>query len=132
MRPGPARGETASMTVVVTPAMTARIGDREIHPLYGTRALVEHVEEVCRRLLEPHLEPGEEGVGYRMEVVHRAPAPVGTELQVTATVADVTSRRLLCEFAVRNGTRQVAMGSFEQRVVAGEEFAASYERREPV
>lgn len=124
MRPGPARGDTSSLEIVVTDDMTATVGGREIHPIYGTGALVAHIEEVCRALLEPHLEPDEEGVGYRIEAVHASPATVGTKLTVTATVADVGPQRLLCEVAVRDGTRRVANGSFEQRVVDREDFAA--------
>lgn len=124
MRPGPARGDSEQLEVVVTQEMTATVDGRQIHPIYGTRALVAHIEQVCRALLEPHLEPDEEGVGHRIEAVHIAPARVGASLVVTATVADVGPRRLLCEIAVREGTRLVANGAFEQRVVDREAFAA--------
>lgn len=124
MRPGPPRGETATLEVTVTEAMTARVAGQQIHPVYGTAALVQHVEEVSRRLLVPHLEPGEEGVGYQIEVTHRAPVPIGAKLVLTAEVAQVGAQRLICEVLVRNGSRIVARGSFEQRVVTREEFEA--------
>lgn len=124
MRPGPARGDSEILAVTVTDDMTATVAGRTIHAIYGTGALVAHIEEVCRTLLEPHLEEGEEGVGYRIEAVHVAPASVGTDLTVTATVADVGPRRVLCEVTVRDEQRLVANGSFEQRVVDAEEFAA--------
>lgn len=121
MTPGPARGETATLEVTVTPDMTARVGGREIHRAYGTVAVVQHVEQLCRTILEPHLDEDEEGVGYRIEVVHHAPAPLGAELVLTATVADVGPKRLLCEVSVRHGGRLVAQASFEQRVVPADE-----------
>ena len=62
MRPGPARGTSITDTFVVTDAMTARVDGREIHPVYGTGALIADIERLCRQLLEPHLEPDEEGV----------------------------------------------------------------------
>lgn len=124
MRPGPPRGETATLEVTVTDDMTARVADQQIHPVYGTTALVQHVEEVCRKLLVPHLEPGEEGVGYQIEVTHRAPVPVGAKLTLTAEVAQVGAQRLTCEVLVRHGTRIVARGSFEQRVVDRDAFEA--------
>jgi predicted thioesterase len=124
MRPGPPRGETATLEVTVTEAMTARVAGQQIHPVYGTAALVQHIEEVSRKLLVPHLEPGEEGVGYQIEVTHRAPVPVGATLVLTAEVAQVGAQRLVCEVMVRQGTRIVARGSFEQRVVTREEFEA--------
>ena len=124
MRPGPPRGETATLEVTVTDAMAAQVAGQQIHPVYGTAALVQHIEEVSRRLLVPHLEPGEEGVGYHIEVTHRAPVPIGAKLVLTAEVAQVGAQRLICEVLVRNGSRIVARGSFEQRVVNRDEFEA--------
>lgn len=117
MRPGPARGETATLEIVVTDDMTAHVGDREIHPVYGTAALVVHIEQVCRTILEPHLEDGEEGVGYQIDVTHRAPVPVGATVTLTATVAKVGQQELVCEVLVRSENALVARGSFTQRVV---------------
>lgn len=129
MRPGPARGESTTLEVTVTHEMTAVVGDREIHPVYGTTALVGHIEEVCRALLEPHLEAHEEGVGYAIEALHRSPVPVGASLVLTATVARVGPRELVCEVLVRDGGRLVARGSFEQRIVSREEFRAAVAER---
>lgn len=122
MRPGPARGETATLDVTVTDEMSASVAGERVHPVYGTAALVVHMEEVCRKILVPHLEPGEEGVGYHLEVTHREPVPIGAEVTLTATVANVGAQKLICEVMARWGTRLVARGSFEQRVVDLERF----------
>ena len=132
MRPGPPRGATNTIEVTVTPEMTARIAGREIHPVYGTVALVADVERVCRELLEPHLEPGEEGVGGALEVTHRAPVPVGETVTVTATVALVEPTRLVCEVIARHGGVMVARGSFEQRLVDLDAFRTEVEGRRSV
>lgn len=124
MQTGPPRGETATLEVTVTEEMTAAVGDREIHPVYGTVALVGHIEQLCRTILEPHLDPGEEGVGYAIEARHRAPVPVGAVITLTATVAKVGPHELTCEVLARRGTQIVARGSFEQRVVDATEFSA--------
>jgi fluoroacetyl-CoA thioesterase len=129
MRPGPPRGETATLEVTVTPDMTARVAGEEVHPVYGTAALVGHVEEVCRQLLVPHLEAGEEGVGAAIEVHHRAPVPVGETVTLVATVASVGPTTLVCEVLARHGGTLVARGSFEQRVVPLETFRAEVEAR---
>lgn len=129
MRPGPPRGATATLEVTITSDMTARVAGTEVHPVYGTVALVAHVEQVCRDLLVPHLEPGEEGVGQALEVSHRAPVPVGETVVLTATVATVAPTRLVCEVLVRHGTAVVARGSFEQRVVPVETFRREVEAR---
>ena len=129
MRPGPARGTTLDDTFVVTPEMTAQIAGREIHPVYGTGALVADIERLCRQLLEPHLEPGEEGVGVRLEVLHRAPVPIGETVTLTATVASVGPSSLVCEVVGKHGGTIVARGSFEQGLVDLETFRAEAEAR---
>jgi predicted thioesterase len=129
MRPGPPRGETASRTITVTAEQTARVGGREIHPVYGTVALIADIEELCRDLLEPHLEAGEEGIGAGVELRHRAPVPVGEEVTLVATVATVDRDRLVCEVLARHRGALVARGSFEQRIVPSEVFAAEIEAR---
>jgi fluoroacetyl-CoA thioesterase len=113
----------------VTPDMTARIDGREIHAVYGTVPLVAHVEQVCRTLLEPHLEDREEGVGARIELLHRAPVPVGARISLVATVASVAQDSLTCEILVRHGGSVVARGSFEQRIVPIDAFRAEVEAR---
>lgn len=131
MRPGPPRGATASLEVTVTSDMTARVDGREIHAVYGTVPLVAHVEQVCRALLEPHLEEGEEGVGARIELLHRAPVPVGATVSLVATVASVTPDSLTCEVLVRQDGSVVARGSFEQRIVPIDAFLAEIDARGP-
>jgi fluoroacetyl-CoA thioesterase len=131
MRPGPPRGATATLEVTVTPEMTARIDGREIHAVYGTVPLVGHVEQLCRTLLEPHLEPGEEGVGAKIELLHRAPVPVGATVSLVATVAAVAKDSLTCEILARQGGAVVARGSFEQRIVQVSAFLREVEARRP-
>jgi fluoroacetyl-CoA thioesterase len=132
MRPGPPRGETASLEVTVTPEMTARIDGREIHAVYGTVHLAAHVEQVCRAVLEPHLEAGEEGVGAKIELLHRAPVPVGETITLLATVATVAQTSLTCEILARHRGDVVARGSFEQRIVQVADFLAEVDARRTV
>lgn len=129
MRPGPPRGASATLEVTVEPEMTARVGATEIHAVYGTMALVGHVEQVCRTILEPHLEPGEEGVGARIELLHRAPVPVGATVTLVATVATVGPTTLVCEVLVRHERTIVARGSFEQRIIQLASFEAEIDQR---
>lgn len=129
MRPGPPRGETASCTVTVTADKSARVDGREIHPIYGTVALLADIEALCRRVIEPHLEPGEEGVGAGVDLRHRAPVPIGEEVTLVATVATVDRDRLVCEVLARHRGALVARGSFEQRIVPSAVFAAEIEAR---
>lgn len=127
MRPGPPRGATATLEVTVPTASPADEG-RTLRT-YATAALAADVERVCRRLLDPHLEAGEVAVGVRLELLHRAPVPVGERVILTATVATVHPGGLTCEVQARHGTTMVARGSFEQRVLDGATFDAEVSAR---
>jgi fluoroacetyl-CoA thioesterase len=117
MDPGPSIGDTASLTVTVTDELTARFDDEAVHAVYGTAALVRHMEQVSRRLLVPHLQPGEEGVGVEIRARHHRAAPVGSVVELTATVTEVTQRRLVTAVVAHVDGRIVADGSFIQAVV---------------
>lgn len=129
MRPGPARGTTVTSTQVVSSDRAVRIDGRQIHEVYGTTALVADIERICRGLVEPHLEDGEEAIGVRLEVLHRAPVPVGETIELTASVASVGPHRLVCEILVRHAGHIVARGSFEQDLVRLDTFRADTDAR---
>lgn len=129
MRVGPPRGATATLEVTVTHDMAATVAGERIHAVYGTTALIGHMEQVARSMLVPHLEPGEEGVGTGVDLAHRAPVPIGEQVVLTATVATVTPTKLVCEVIVRHGSDIVARGSVEQRVVTLDAFRAEVEQR---
>ncbi len=124
MQIGPARGETTSLEIVVTPEMAPVTALGGAARIYGTVALVEHMERVCGQLLAPHLEDGEGAIGHGLDLAHRHPVSIGDRVTLTATVAEVRPQRLKCEVMVRSGGRLVARGSLEQRVVNLEAFDA--------
>src|SRR5439155_9202292 len=100
MRERPAVGEEAVHHVTVTMEMTARLFDREVHPVYATAWMVRHVEEAGRLLVERHLAPSEDATGYSIELTHERPASVGETLAVVATVTDVDERQCSVRFEV--------------------------------
>ena len=116
MRP-PAPGAKATLTVVVGEGMLARFDDEVVHPVYGTAALVRHVEQVSRDLLVPYLAPGEEGVGAELSLRQHAPVPLGGRVELTATVTAATASRMRTAVQARHGGRLVASATFTQVVV---------------
>ncbi len=112
------------MHVVVTEDMTARFDDEDVHPVYGTAALVRHAEQVSRRLLKPALEPGEEGVGASLTVRQHAPVRVGRRVELTAAVVTATARRLVTTVEARCEGALVADATFTQVVVDRAAFRA--------
>ena len=90
-------GSTATLDVVVTPQMTVDFDEMgKVHPVYATYTMAKHFEEAGRKLLVPHLEPGEAGIGTSVSVEHRAPSWVGDAIRVTARCVEVRDGRLTC------------------------------------
>lgn len=82
--------------IVVTPAMTVHFDELgSLHPVYSTYQMARHFEEAGRKMLLPHLEAGEEGIGSRVEVEHTASALVGMRVTIDASFERMDGRRLV-------------------------------------
>ena len=127
MRPV-AIGEQAVLKVLVTPAMTVKFDELgELHPVYATYELARHFEEVGRKLLLPHLEDGEDGLGTEIRVRHLRSALPGMQVTLSATVQKVEGRRLTVGIdAVSELGELVATGSTEQYVSSSERIQAGF------
>jgi len=113
----PEVGDTVTHHVTVSPEMTARLFDREIHPVYATAWMVRHVEEAGRLLVEPHLGPDEDATGYSISITHQRSAAVGENIEVNARVVGVDERECSVAFEVLGPGGVVGYGTFVQRYV---------------
>jgi len=131
MRPGPARGTTRTLELVVDMTMTdegrATALPAPLPPTFGSLAMAHAFADLCRALLQEHLEDGEIAVPGRLEIIHRAPIPVGASVLLEATVQMVEPARVSCEVLVRTAVGVAARGSYEQEVVARSEWLARLE-----
>lgn len=111
-------GTAASIVVTVTEDMTAAFGELgAVHPVYSTWNLVRHMEEASRKVILPYLAPGEDAVGYQVEVTHLAPTLVGQRVTVTARFVARDGRKLVCEVAARNARGLIGIGRTVQVLV---------------
>ena len=113
----PRVGEEVTHQVTVTPDMTARLFDGEVHAVYGTAWMVRHVEEAGRLLVEPYLDQGEDATGYSISITHQRPARVGTPLTIVATVVEVDDRQCTADVTVSAPFGVVGTARFVQRYV---------------
>lgn len=122
-------GEQAVLEVLVTPDMTVKFGELgELHPVYATYELARHFEEIGRKLLLPHLEEGEDGLGTEIRVRHLRSALPGMRVTLSATVTQVEGRRLTVRVeAVSELGDVVATGSTEQYVTGAERIQAGFD-----
>ena len=117
MREGLVPGVSAELRVLITEEMTARLEGREIHRVYATYWMAYHFEVAARRVLEPFLEPDEEGIGYRVEVKHLGPVPVGQEVQLLAEFTGFEGQEMVCAVEARWQGRLVGAGRQGQRIL---------------
>ena len=115
-------GQRYQFSVTVTEAMQAAFEDNVVHALYGSAAMLTHMEWASRQLLLPALEPGEEGVGADMHIKHLAPAPIGTQVTVEAIITGlhpsaVKAQRVVTDCSTWDGDRCLGRGTIVQAIL---------------
>ena len=116
------------MTFEVVDSMRPSFDGVAVHPVCSTWTLAHYFELAGRKVLAEFLEPDEEGIGSHVSVDHVSPARVGRIVSVTATVAEVTDRRLICELQAKVGDRLVATGTTVQGIYPREVLRRLLER----
>ncbi len=87
-------GAEATATYTVTPDDTAgALGSGDV-PVLGTPRLLAWCEAVTVAALAPGLDDGSTSVGYRIELDHLLPTPVGGSVHIRAEVTGVDGRRV--------------------------------------
>ena len=114
-------GASGEMTITTTKEMG--VAHLPV-PMYSTPAMVAHIEGVCLQTLQKHLDAGETSVGYRVDVKHMAPTPIGMDVTVKGKVKEVDGRKVVFEVEAYNGTgAKIGEGTHERRVIDMSRFA---------
>ncbi|MBL8000244.1 MAG: thioesterase [Candidatus Kapabacteria bacterium] len=114
-----------TVSITVTPDMTAQLDGREIHPVYSTFWLGYHAEVAARRAIEPYFDEGENAVGGALSITHHAMCAVGRKVDITATVVRVGTKSIVCDVrAVDERGTLLATGSQTQIVLPQREIDA--------
>lgn len=85
--------------------------------VYATPSMTRDMEVTCRDFLAEFFDEGENSVGARIELDHMGPSLLGSQIDVTATVAEIEGRRVLFDFEVRDELDQVGRGKHTRFVV---------------
>ena len=121
MKPSLALGNTADVTITVTEAMCPAFDGIVVHRVYSTWSMAHHMELAARKVLAPHLDEDEEGIGSHLSVDHLAPTPVGETVRVMAEAVELGRSTLVCSvtaYHVRpDGERIVGRGTQVQRIL---------------
>ncbi|MDG2424642.1 MAG: hotdog domain-containing protein [Phycisphaerales bacterium] len=105
------------MTITVTEDMCPAFDEIVVHRVYSTWSMAHHMELAARKVLAPHLEEDEEGIGSHLSIDHLAPAPVGHDVRVHAEAIEVDDEGVVCEVTAWDGDRLLGRGRQVQRVL---------------
>jgi predicted thioesterase len=94
--------------------------------MYSTPSMVQLIEGTCVRLMTRYVEPGEQSVGYRIDVKHLAPTAVGKRVTARVTLREVKGRRYVFDVTVTNEDGvKIGEGMHERAVIDISRFASS-------
>ena len=128
MQPGLKVGNTAEIQVEVTEDMCPAFDGIVVHRVYSTWSMAHHMELAARKVLAPHLEEHEEGIGAHLSIDHLAPCPVGCTVRVRAEAIELEDTTLVCTVSAWHGEQLLGTGKQVQRVLPKETLARLIEQ----
>ena len=115
-------GLVGSSSLTVCEADTAlALGSGDV-PVLATPRVVLLTERATVDAVDGHVEPGHTTVGYRVQLDHLAPVPVGDEVLAEAVLESVEGRRLTFRVSVKHRDGLVAAGRITRVVVERSRF----------
>lgn len=88
----------------------------------ATPALVAFVEECAWTSVQSYLDEGQGTVGVSVQMVHKAPTPLGGEVKCQTELIQVDGRKLTFAFTVSDSVGEVASGVHERFIIDTEKF----------
>lgn len=117
-------GLSATVSLLVTEADTApALGTGDV-PVLATPRVVLLAERATVRAVEGEIPADHTTVGYRIQLDHLAPVPVGEEVTAEATLESIAGRRLTFRVSVKHRNDLVAAGRVTRAVVDRARFLA--------
>ena len=122
------KGDKKIFKTAVKPEDRVTFHGEVLHDVYSTFAMGRDIEWSSRLFFMEMKEEDEEGVGTLLSIEHKAPAFVGDELTITATVDAIAGNELLCLIEVRCGERIIATGKTGQKMLKKEKLRKIFDR----
>ena len=126
MKIGFVPGISDEMTITTTPEMGITHLGPDVPSMYSTPSMIALIEGTCVRLITQYVDPGEQSVGFRVDVKHLAPTPIGKRVTAKVTLGEVNGRR--CTFDVEVTSEdgvKIGEGLHERAIIDVSRFAAS-------
>jgi len=116
MKASLAQGVTATSKLTVDRGRTIDFMGEKAR-VYATPMLVRDVEIASRELLLPHLDPGEDSVGTRIELDHLAATLMDMPVELKLTIAEVKGRAVVLEVDGRDSLDLICRGRHHRFIV---------------
>ncbi len=109
-------GLAATRYLVVEGAALYSPTGRDEHSVLSSPAMIMEMELASVDAVRDQLADGESTLGFHVDVMHIAPAPVGQQVVTTATLVEITGKKL--KFQVDTRCSDVLVGTgFHRRAI---------------
>ena len=126
MKSGFEPGIAEAWTVTTTPDMGITHLGPDVPSMYSTPSMVSLIEGACVRLITKYVEPGEQSVGFHIDVKHLAPTTIGKQVTAAVTLREINGRRLLFDVEVTNEDgAKIGEGIHERALIDIKRFAGA-------
>ena len=96
----------------------------DVPSMYSTPSMIQLIEGTCVRLMGRYVDPGEQSVGYRVDVKHLAPTTIGKSVTSSVKLREVNGRRYVFDVEVHNEDGiKIGEGVHERAVIDVKRFA---------
>ena len=102
MKPELQPGVSEEQTITTTKEMGIVHLGPDAPSMYSTPAMVSLIEATCVRLMTRYVDPGEQSVGFHVDVRHLAPTPIGKQVTAKVTLQKIDGRRYTFDVEVTN------------------------------
>lgn len=113
-----APGAEEQMTITTTPEMGITHLGPDVPSMYSTPSMVGLIEGTCVRLMSRYVDPGEQSVGFRVDVKHLAPTEIGKQVTSTVRLREINGRRYVFDVEVHSEDGvKIGEGMHERAVI---------------
>jgi predicted thioesterase len=124
LKPEFAPGISDEMTITTTPDMGITHLGPNVPSMYSTPAMIQLIEGTCVRLISRYVDAGEQSVGFRVDVKHLAPTPVGQKVTAKVALREINGRRCMFDVEVHNEDGvKIGEGVHERAIISIDRFA---------
>lgn len=108
----------------------AHLGSGSLRVL-ATPAMALMIEEVCRKMVEPHLKAGQSTVGVSLKLRHLAPTPVGMQIRARAEVTSVEGGVITFTAEVWDEVEKIGEAEHKRAVIDVDRFMQRVRAKAP-